>query len=39
MVIDLFSRWVFGWSVVAHTRAELLADALALATATPGRSH
>jgi len=35
-VIDLFSRRVIGWSVAAHMRTELVADALAMAVATRG---
>ncbi len=35
-VIDLFSRRVIGWSVAAHMRTELVADALRMATATRG---
>ena len=35
-VIDLFSRGVIGWSVAAHMRTELVADALAMAAATRG---
>lgn len=35
-VIDLFSRRVIGWSVAAHMRTELVADALKMAAATRG---
>ena len=35
-VIDLFSRRVIGWSVAAHMRTELVADALKMAVATRG---
>ena len=35
-VIDLFSRRVIGWSVAAHMRTELVADALDMAVATRG---
>lgn len=35
-VIDLFSRRVIGWSLAAHMRTELVADALAMAVATRG---
>lgn len=35
-VIDLFSRRVIGWSVAAHMRTELVADALTMAVATRG---
>ena len=35
-VIDLYSRRVIGWSVAAHMRAELVADALKMAVATRG---
>ncbi len=35
-VIDLFSRRVIGWSVAAHMRTELVADALGMAAATRG---
>lgn len=35
-VIDLFSRRVIGWSVAAHMRTELVADALNMAAATRG---
>jgi transposase InsO family protein len=35
-VIDLFSRRVIGWSAGAHMRAELVAQALAMAVATRG---
>jgi transposase InsO family protein len=35
-VIDLFSRRVIGWSVAAHMRTELVADALNMAVATRG---
>jgi transposase InsO family protein len=35
-VIDLFSRRVIGWSVAAHMRTQLVADALAMAVATRG---
>ena len=35
-VIDLFSRRVIGWSVAAHMRTSLVADALEMATATRG---
>jgi transposase InsO family protein len=37
-VIDLFSRRVIGWSVAAHMRTELVADALDMAVATRGGS-
>jgi transposase InsO family protein len=33
-VIDLYSRRVIGWSVAAHVRTELVADALKMAIAT-----
>ena len=32
VVLDAFSRHVFGWSIAEHTRAELVADVLQLAT-------
>ena len=32
VVIDLFSRWVVGWSISARMRASLAVDALAMAT-------
>ncbi len=35
-VIDLYSRRVIGWSVAAHMRTELVADALDMAVATRG---
>lgn len=35
-VIDLFSRRVIGWSVAAHMRTSLVADALNMAVATRG---
>ena len=35
-VIDLYSRRVIGWSVAAHMRTELVADALRMAVATRG---
>ena len=35
-VIDLFSRRVIGWSLADHMRAELVCDALRMATATRG---
>lgn len=37
-VIDLFSRRVIGWSVAEHMRTGLVADALAMAVATRGRT-
>jgi transposase InsO family protein len=37
-VIDLYSRRVIGWSVAAHMRTELVADALRMAVATRGGS-
>lgn len=42
-VLDLCSRKIVGWSMAAHLRAELVADALAMATTTrspsPGLIH
>lgn len=35
-VIDLYSRRVIGWSVAAHMRSALVADALSMAVATRG---
>lgn len=35
-VIDLYSRRVIGWSVAAHMRTPLVADALSMAAATRG---
>lgn len=35
-VLDCFSRRVVGWSVAAHMRTELVADALRMAAATRG---
>lgn len=35
-VIDLYSRRVIGWSLAAHMRTELVADALRMAVATRG---
>jgi len=35
-VIDLYSRRVIGWSLAAHMRTELVADALKMAIATRG---
>ncbi len=35
-VIDLYSRRVIGWSVAAHMRTQLVADALSMAVATRG---
>lgn len=37
-VIDLYSRRVIGWSVAAHMRTELVANALEMAVATRGGS-
>lgn len=35
-VIDLYSRRVIGWSIAAHMRTDLVADALTMAVATRG---